>query len=380
MFVALTGYPFTAGISTWSAAAANATSTQLVNALDPIGGGTYTNTTAQIILDGNKGFKFDYDSGPGLEISGVIGASVLNGSLLTVDLGGTIVFTSGSMLDGSTIATLTLENTSILTAASGAIVTLATGSNILFDAGSATTFDGDVDLGGAMVISSGGAIGVASGGEIFLDNGGLFTVQSGGDIVVENGGEVTVSSGATHAIASGGTLTLGGTVTPTHAARTFTRTACHVANFDGSKWSETVVPNVGYYTSNSIAAASTDVITFAIDPPDGCTITGVSVWTDPPGAHAGEPGVKTTVRLYEQNVVTGAAITQVFTQEDPATVAGGTYEPAHAITKTGLTTVVDKTTKTYFVVVVPESGANAIVGTKIWPPTFTFTRTKLGEE
>jgi hypothetical protein len=269
----------------------------------------------------------------------------------------------------------------------GGIVRFKTTADLQIDS------DLTVRNGGVATVESGGAITCESGGGILMESGSVINVQAGaveainGTLTVnstqnlENGSELNVKAGSQINVKASSAVIFEGSTTPTYdSARTFTRTACHVANFDGAKWAQTIVPNVGYYTSNSTAAASEDVITFAIDPPDGCTITAVSVWTDPPGAHAGEPGAKTTVKLYEQNVATGAAITTVFTEADPATVGGATYEPAHAITKSGLSHVVDKSTKTYFVVVIPESGANSIVGTKIWPPRFTFTRAKLGEE
>lgn len=273
-------------------------------------------------------------------------------------IGGIVRFKTAGVLAVGDSGEAVIEEDGILTVEADGSIELEAGGGILANVGSVINMSGVQAINGTLVVNA--TENIANGGEFNVESGGVATVESGGIIRLE------------------------GTTVPTYlspSARTFTRTACHLALYDQSVWDAGpfAAPTNGYYVSTSNAGNSGDRIVFAIDPPDGSTITAISVWTDPPGGHVGDPAEKTRLRLYEQNVATGAAITEVFDLADPDTVAG-TYQSAHAITQSGLSVTVDKSTKTYFVIVVPENDTNSIVGTKIWPPRFTFTRAKLGEE
>jgi hypothetical protein len=93
--------------------------------------------------------------------------------------------------------------------------------------------------------------------------------------------------------------------------------------------------------------------------PDGATLTGVHVYIDPAGSHAGLPSTKPAIQVTRIKVTDNTKTTLgSVTTDGSATV--GAYEAPHAISVTGLSSVVDRTIYRYVVELANETGTNAL--------------------
>ncbi len=108
--------------------------------------------------------------------------------------------------------------------------------------------------------------------------------------------------------------------------------------------------------------------------PNGVTITQIDVSFEGAAGHGALPASMPKIRLVSITGTTGA-FTNESTQADDASASTGAFESAHLLTKSGLSVVVDKTSKRYMIQVASESGANALVGARVWAARVTFNTT-----
>lgn len=259
--------------------------------------------------------------------------------------GGIVRFKTAGVLAIGATGELTIENTGDLVAESGATATFESGSALVLDAGSVLNLTGT------------GAV------------NGLLGVNT--DLNVNNGG--------TLAILAGGVLELQSTITPTYdSPRTFTRTANPVAAYNFTNYASPVHQSpVGHYTYVVLDDGTDAWLMFAIDPPDGCTITSCTIRIDPP-AHANQPAIMPELHLYTQNVTDGSAVTDDSQADTSADAAA--YGAAHSITVTGLSIAVDKSLTAYWLGFRGEGITDGVANCRVDIPRVTFTRAKLGEE
>lgn len=97
--------------------------------------------------------------------------------------------------------------------------------------------------------------------------------------------------------------------------------------------------------------------------PNGVTVTAVSVLIDPAGGHGALPAVMPSLAFRRRAIATGGATVIGTATDASANVAA--YEPAHALTLSGLSEVIDTSIRDYHLFLTAESGANSAVGT-VW--------------
>lgn len=250
----------------------------------------------------------------------------------------------------------------------------------------ALTFSNTVQFNGAVTVNA--ATTFTSNGDITLQSGCTLTGQSGSALTMNSGSTTTINGSATLAgnstlssltsltAASGATISLATNVNIGTPARTYTRTIDHPPIYNTVHWSnftdaESIVP---IYSSQTVSSGTTELV-WAWRPPNGATVTAVSVFLTPAGSHGGVPVVSVSVAKLER-ANTGAA--NVASQLDESPDAS-TYEIPHELSLTGLSITFTEG-DLLLVRITPETGANAELSLKVSPPIVTFTRTRIGEE
>ncbi|HZL93359.1 MAG TPA: hypothetical protein VFB99_06930 [Vicinamibacterales bacterium] len=263
----------------------------------------------------------------------------------------------------------------------------------------AGTSDLEIETGADLLVKNGGDVIVENGGDITIQSSAAIVVDVGGTITlngtetvqgtltinatenIANGGELNVESGGVATVETGGILRFEGTTTPTYvtpSARTFTRTASPVAAYNFTNYASPVHQTpTGNYTYNVLSDGTDAWVLFAIDPPDGCTITECSIRIDPP-VHANVPAIPPELHLYTQNVTDGSAVTD--DSQIDTSVDGAAFSVAHTITITGLSRTIDKDTTACWLGFRGYGITNGVAVCRVYIPKFTFTRAKLGEE
>lgn len=125
----------------------------LPNAVDGVGGGTYT-LASKLIFNGTSGLRCEFSS-TGLEIAGLGGCYVKSGSFITFESGSTLTLNAGSTTNFN--GNLSVGSGSTLTIQSGGTLAVASGGTHTAASGSAT------NLNGTTTVGSGGTITAASG-------------------------------------------------------------------------------------------------------------------------------------------------------------------------------------------------------------------------
>jgi hypothetical protein len=155
---------YTPGVSTITADAMNYLRATIAGqALDIIDGGTYT-PVAKTTLTGTIGLRTNF-SATGLEVAGLGGLHVINGSSAYIDSGAALVMSAGS--------TATLASTAFFYIANSA----------------------------EQIVQNGGQFTVANGGISLVQSGGSLTAQSGSAVNLQ--GTNTISGATTFSGASG---------------------------------------------------------------------------------------------------------------------------------------------------------------------------------
>lgn len=122
-------------------------------------------------------------------------------------------------------------------------------------------------------------------------------------------------------------------------------------------------------TNTAQAVVSAD---YEFYPITGDTITGIKIAADYSGvAHGGEPGTKPTITLYKWPVGDATPTVVSGPVTDPETIAGN-YENRHEVEITGVSDVVNDTTK-YFLRFTSEDGANQRAGYRVTHVLLTTT-------
>ena len=219
---------------------------------------------------------------------------------------------------------------------------------------------------------------------------GAFTAVAStfdGPVTFTTNGDITLNSGCVLTAQSGSSLVNQGTFTTTTSlnfalAKTYTRgpKGIFAVTISATQWLMPTTAGV----FNAAYAQGTDVTTgspilWIMNVPPGATITGASLWVDPPAGHGGVlPNTVPRFTLFTYNADT-AAITTVPGSATSDPTAIGTYEDAHEFASGVLSTTVGAN---HYVVmeVWGEYGGSAVAGLKAFAPSVTFTRTRIGEE
>ncbi len=103
-----------------------------------------------------------------------------------------------------------------------------------------------------------------------------------------------------------------------------------------------------------------DYLYVGLDVPHGATLTSVTIYINPDGAHVGLPANMPRIRVSKIGI--GGTETVIGVETTDATAFLVVYEAAHTITVSGLSEVIDRTAYRYNVRLQSESGANALAG------------------
>lgn len=103
---------------------------------------------------------------------------------------------------------------------------------------------------------------------------------------------------------------------------------------------------------------------FELELPHGAALTGVSIYIDPAGSHAGVPSSKPKLSVYKE-IITSAAQTQLGSTATDGSLSVGAYEPVHGFSVAFAAETVNRETTRYFARFEGESGTNALTGLDI---------------
>jgi hypothetical protein len=214
-------------------------------------------------------------------------------------------------------------------------------------------------------------------------NGGFLTILSGGTLSIPSGG---ILSGAGNSVVTlagintiSGPTTISGTTTASDftmsstnrvklASRSITRTQSALPDRTSATWS------IDAQGTPFQSANNTNPLVFPLRIPHGATLTSVQVGIIPTGGHGGAPTMPTVQIGYSAT----AGFTSLGTTSDPT--AFGSYQVAHDFGPTGLSHVVDRSTRRYVAIVVGETGANYVAGLSVMCVKCTYTITEYDED
>ncbi|WP_434048056.1 MULTISPECIES: hypothetical protein [Sorangium] len=128
----------------------------------------------------------------------------------------------------------------------------------------------------------------------------------------------------------------------------------------------------GFVTQSSTSDAN---VTWEIEPPDGSTLTSVSIVVQP-NAHGSLPTVMPKLRVMRtsSNEITLQTVGSVATDASGST---GAYNSIHPITVSGLSEAVDRSQYNYFVKLEGEASTNSMTGLQAGVPKWVATMTEL---
>lgn len=121
-----------------------------------------------------------------------------------------------------------------------------------------------------------------------------------------------------------------------------------------------------------VGDATASFVRYSVDVPNGATITGFKAYFLPAGGHGALPASMPVAQL---EVLDNANNSSVFGTTTDTSANTGAYQAFHSITKTGLSVVVDKSTKRYAISIQDETGANSVAGLRATMVEVTFTTT-----
>ena len=115
-----------------------------------------------------------------------------------------------------------------------------------------------------------------------------------------------------------------------------------------------------------------------IRPPNGQTLTALSLWLDP-APHAALPATPPQFEFQSITVAASTAVTVIATKVDSSNLA--TYPTYHEVAMTGLSTVVNASALAYRILLDGESGADSEVNMQAYGwMKLVYTRTSIGED
>jgi hypothetical protein len=166
-----------------------------------------------------------------------------------------------------------------------------------------------------------------------------------------------------------------GTANVTLASRSITRIVETTPVSDTSQWAADPLTFGAFRALDTTA----NFLYYMIHVPHGVTLTAVSVYLEGLAGHGGLPATMPAVALITVTPSSGSsAITSGPTSDSSANVAA--YEAAHAITLSGLSVSIDRTTKRYIVRVSNESSTNSLHYLTVYGVAVTYTTTAYDED
>lgn len=235
-------------------------------------------------------------------------------------------------------------------------------------------------------------------GDFWVKNGAVVAVKSGGVLSTEAGSTLAVVGDAgffagvnfdaacTITQEAGSTMDLDGvitvddfTLTGTNkvklASRSITRTCELTPTADPTEWLCNAVTGTGNWYALGSAG---EVLTQPIHLPAGVTITGISMYVQGNGGHAGLPGTMPKFYLYETDVTTGSVVSHGAYTDASATT--GAYQAVHAITSGTISVAVSRADSRYCLALSTESGANALTLLQYIGARVSYTTTAYDED
>jgi hypothetical protein len=354
---------------------------QLLNAIDGVGGGTYT-LGAALIFAGSD-VRFDAD----VEFRATCEATFLSGARAVFDSGSEVQFAAGSIVDINTDMDLDGSSTfsmhGELDVLTGAVLDIETGglanvnSGGRFDVNNGGDFNveagGTFDLTGTMTVGATGNVNVGSGGNVTLQSGADLIAQSGGTILLQSGAALTAQNGAVVTVEDSEDIVI-------NAATEGFRTML-VATGAAFGWEHHISTELTW-EQNDVSAAWGIAFPLAIRPGD--TLIDLFVGINPENGHGALPAIMPLIRI-----VRAALDGSLSTLAERVDTSGstGVYEPDHYIVlsnasiDTGAMPIL-ATLDPIYLIVQGEAGANAITGLEVTSITGNITarsyRTDLG--
>lgn len=357
-------HPYTASVSKVTATALNYICVSLNQALDPVGGGSWV-STSPVTVSG-AGWTFDYDAAPGLVISGLEGLHVANGSFANIDLGGTLAFATGSMMDGTTIATISYE--------SGSTVEFDAGAELAFVATSTVTGSTKaiIDLENLSVVQwlTGATLNLLTGSSMGVSGTATVTLSGTSALTLQTGTSFEIQGGAT---GEADNFTITNTANSVSlASRAVARSESGIPNAEEAQWLPSSVD--GSWTAQATTSCH---LYLPISPPHGSTLTQVLVTFNGGGGHGALPAVMPSLSIYKTSLATGATAGVASASDTSGSVVA--FEAVHTFGPTAFSEVINRDTHRYHAILVSESGANAQAGDKWYGTERTTAVTRLDE-
>jgi hypothetical protein len=120
----------------------------------------------------------------------------------------------------------------------------------------------------------------------------------------------------------------------------------------------------------SISMATGDTVEQVLDLPDGAVLTQVVGYIKP-GGHSALPATMPTLQVAKLDITTGVGVGVVGGPVTDSSANTTAYDPAHGITVSGMSEVIDNTHYLYLVTLLNESGANSAGGGEYVGTTWT---------
>jgi hypothetical protein len=258
------------------------------------------------------------------------------------------------------------------------------------------TFSSTVTYTGAIVynntITFNNVVTFASGADPVVQSGCAWTFQSGSSATFASGSSfvtaglvtMTTTAGSSITIDAASSLVLSGSAEVTFAspsARSYVRgpSGVYMVEVSASQWkvpSGLTPPVGGAYEQGTDVTTGSNIL-WRMDVPSQSIVTGISIWVDPPAGHGGVlPDTVPRIRAYVVDAAAGTfGLIAGSDTSDPTLIAS--YEAAHQFASGVLAGNVGEG---QFVVIAVsgEYGGSAQPGLMAYPPSVTFTRTKLG--
>lgn len=124
----------------------------------------------------------------------------------------------------------------------------------------------------------------------------------------------------------------------------------------------------GQWTNLSLGTS----LVIPLQVPNGATLTEVEVRITGAAAHAGLPGTMPSIIVRRFDTSSGLGFTLGSATDSSGTV--GAFQSSHSITVSGLSHTIDRTINRYYVQLIAENGANALVGATFEWVKVTWTR------
>jgi len=156
--------------------------------------------------------------------------------------------------------------------------------------------------------------------------------------------------------------------------RTFTRVCRTRAKFSAPQWAESTPVDARHsYTQGLVANPPDNAVwlEFDVDLPNGCTVTELRWFVDPPSGHSGAlPSLPPRLQLVRQDLTTLLGYT--VSAEGADTTAAGSYEAAHEVVVPSLSVAIDGSHQ-WVVRARGEHGTNAFVNLLGYTPRVVIT-------